>query len=139
MNKLRLIQQFQMEKENEHIAAYKRIFPHTQPTCFQMDLIEGTVTDAGAWQRTLTYWASNDYRPQSIGKMLDYYRQVREGTVKTFDDPVKVSTKVGAPRREPELDPYKCTTCFDIGKVEGEWISPNLCELVPCPKCKEAA
>lgn len=137
MRKLQLIQNWKMEQENEHIAAYKRIFPHTQPTCFQMDLIEGTITDARAWEQTLTYWAGNDYRPQSIGKMLDYYRQVTQGTVKTFDDPVKVSMKVGAP--EPTVKTYNCDTCFDVGKVEGEWISSNLCEIVPCPKCTEAA
>lgn len=115
MRKLALIQQFRMEQENEHVKAYKRVFPHTQPTCFQLDLIEGTVTDARAWQKTLEYWAGNDYRPQSIGKMLDYYRQVTSGTVKTFDDPVKVSMQVGAPQPielfTEEIPP--CQKCGD--------------------------
>jgi hypothetical protein len=75
MGKLELVQAFQMEQENEHLQAYKKAFPYHRPTIFQMELIEANVKDGQAWKRTLEFWAGNDYRPQSVQKMIEYYRQ----------------------------------------------------------------
>lgn len=36
---------------------YKRYFPKHELSCYQQDLIEGTVKDLGAWERTLEFWA----------------------------------------------------------------------------------
>lgn len=58
------------------LTEYQRIFPEHTPSCFQQDLLEQTVTNLPAWRKTLMFWASNAYRPQSIGKMLDYYNEV---------------------------------------------------------------
>jgi hypothetical protein len=80
MGKLELITKFRMEQENEHLQAYKKMFPHAKPNIFQMDLIEGFITDANAWQKTLEFWAGNDYRPQSVQKMIEYYKGVINGT-----------------------------------------------------------
>lgn len=85
MKKLELVKAFEMEQENEYLQAYKQMFPEARPSIFQMELIEGTVDDLRAWRKTLIFWAGNDYRPQSIFKMLDYYKQVKEGTVQTFE------------------------------------------------------
>jgi len=48
MGKLELVTKFRMEQENEHLAAYKRMFPHARPNIFQLELIEATVTDGNA-------------------------------------------------------------------------------------------
>ena len=55
------------------IEIYKQFFPQFTPSPFQQDIIEQTVTDADKWTETCKFWALNDYRPQSIGKMLEYY------------------------------------------------------------------
>lgn len=94
---------------SEALTEYQRVFPLHTPTCYQQDLIEYTVTDLPAWRKALMFWASNDYRPQSIGKLLDYYSQVVRGVVKTFE--VKRDT-VGT--SEPTYTPPSaCATCGD--------------------------
>lgn len=85
MRKLELIKAHRMEQENEYIAAYKQTFPDARPSIFQLDLIEGTVDDIRAWRKTLIFWAGNDYRAQSVFKMLEYYKQLKAGTVQTFE------------------------------------------------------
>ena len=62
----------------EALTVYRRYFPNFMPSCFQQDMIESAVTDIDAWDKTLLFWASNDYRPASIGKMLEYYDKLRE-------------------------------------------------------------
>lgn len=114
MGKLELVTKFKMEQENEHLQAYKRVFPQARPTIFQMEMIEAYVTDAKAWRKTLEFWGLNDYRPQSIGKMLDYYRQVIAGTVQTFEDKTKVQIRVGAEQAPVQA---KCGKCLDSGSI----------------------
>lgn len=89
-----------MEQENEFITAYKRVFPRVSPSIFQLEMIVGRVSDAQAWMETLEFWAGNDYRPQSIFKMCNYYDEVIQkrnptawqsvgkwdGTVKQIDE-----------------------------------------------------
>ena len=61
------------------MEVYSAAFPHFTPSCFQQDVMIMTITDIDAWKDTVKFWALNDYRPQSIGKMLDYYA---EATIK---------------------------------------------------------
>lgn len=63
---------------SEQIATYQRYFPEFTPSCFQQDMIENLVTNNDAWDKTLLFWASNNYRPQSIGKMLEYYDKLQQ-------------------------------------------------------------
>ena len=37
------------------------------------------MTDIALWKQTLTFWAANDYRPRSIGKMIEYYEGLENG------------------------------------------------------------
>ena len=60
------------------LATYHRYFPEFTPSCFQQDMIATLVTDNDAWDKTLLFWASNNYRPQSIGKMLEYYDKLQQ-------------------------------------------------------------
>jgi hypothetical protein len=79
MGKLELVAKFRMEQENEYLKAYKKVFPNARPTIFQMELIEAQVDDAKAWERTLMFWGGNNYRADSIFKMLEYYREQKHG------------------------------------------------------------
>lgn len=58
------------------LTEYCRFFPGHTPSCYQQDLIDGNVTDMVRWRTTLEFWAGNDYRPQSIQKMIDYYEKL---------------------------------------------------------------
>ena len=138
MKKLELVQAFKMEQENPHIAAYKRVFPGARPSIFQLDMIEGMVTDARAWEQAVTFWAANDYRPQSIGKIIEYYNQSVNGTVQRFEDKTKVQMRVGR-HTEPE-ETHKCGKCFDTGEALLEWLSPTEAKWGECPNgCRRAA
>jgi hypothetical protein len=62
--------------ENEFVDAYLATFRGSRPSIYQMELITMRVSDLAAWQETLRFWAGNDYRPQSIFKMCDYYDEL---------------------------------------------------------------
>lgn len=64
--------------QSSPIIEYQKFFPHFTPSCYQQDLIETFVTDLDVWRETLMFWAGNDYRPQSIAKMLDYYAKYQK-------------------------------------------------------------
>jgi len=64
--------------ENEFVTMYLKMFPGVRPSLFQTDMIEGNITDKAFWQRTLEYWCGNDYRPQSIFKMIEYYKDLKQ-------------------------------------------------------------
>jgi hypothetical protein len=127
MGKLELVTKFKMEQENEHLQAYKRVFPHARPTIFQMELIEQTVTDAEAWRTTLIFWGGNNYRADSIFKMLEYYKEAL-GKKKFVN-------------REPEKA-INCIECLDSGHVNRKAENATYdwqIEIVDCPRCKVAA
>lgn len=67
---------YSMEQENELLTIYKRAFPAAQLTLFQMDYIELNVEDAVIWKQAITYWGANDYRPQSVFKIVEYYKDL---------------------------------------------------------------
>ena len=50
------------------------------PTEFVQQCIVSTIgDDLPGWTAVLDYWELNHHRPESIGKMLDRYREVRAG------------------------------------------------------------
>ncbi len=65
--------------EPSPLTEYKKVFPFTTPTCFQQDLMETCVTDLDVWREVLEFWGGNDFRPQSIKKMLDCYEEKMVG------------------------------------------------------------
>lgn len=109
------------------LEIYKRFFPKFEPSCYQQDLIEGTIKDFGAWEQTLEFWAGNDYRPGSIFRMLDYYRETLRN---------RSSAQVGKDTSVAET--YACSDCFDTGTVSVpdpdsrySWATKD----ESCPKC----
>jgi len=63
---------------NEFVDMYLKMFPGMRPTLFQMDMIEAEITDKTLWQETLRYWCGNDYRAQSVFKMIEYYKDLKQ-------------------------------------------------------------
>ena len=59
--------------DNSALNEYKRIYPMVTPSIFQQEMIEQCITDIPAWREVLEMWAGNDYRPQSIAKMIECY------------------------------------------------------------------
>lgn len=55
------------------LQIFQKYFRGASPSCYQQDVVEQTVTNFHVWEECVKYWALNDYRPQSIGKLLDYY------------------------------------------------------------------
>lgn len=92
-------------KTETPLTEYALFFPHNTPSCYQQSLIETTVTDMAAWRETLKFWAGNDYRPQSIQKMLDYYARLLEQPARPQD--------VGRPGLVVVPETAPCGTCGD--------------------------
>lgn len=69
-----------LKSMEEVIAEYKKAYPHVNLTIYQQELLEFEITDLEAWKQTIRFWAGNDYRGQSIFKMIEYYKGVINGT-----------------------------------------------------------
>ncbi len=65
--------QFELINDSESLQMYRKFYPHITPNIFQQELIESCIEDLEVWQDVLTLWAGNDYRAQSIKKMIDCY------------------------------------------------------------------
>jgi hypothetical protein len=63
--------------EHPAIAAYRAAFGR-MPTERQYTVIAETVTDLDRWRRVLDDWQENAWRAESVGKMLDRYRNQAE-------------------------------------------------------------
>lgn len=66
------------EPKPESVDMYQRWVrreynPPTFCTSSQVELITNTVTDLPRWERTLSYWAKNAYRPNRVEDLLDAY------------------------------------------------------------------
>ena len=108
------------------IELYKKYFPYAQPNLFQLDLIEASITDLAIWQETLEFWAGNDYRAQSVFKMIEYYKELK--APKKFDP--------GA-NTEPVInDLPDCLECDNQRWIypEGDWR-----KAYKCPACSQEA
>lgn len=89
---------------NEALKLYNQFYPNVTPNIYQQDLIEASVNDLAAWQTTLQYWAGNDYRPQSIFKMLEYYSELTRKAAS-----MRVGRSDGV--TVPYAPPPPCGTC----------------------------
>jgi hypothetical protein len=111
------------------LEMHKKMFPNVMLNFFQMDLIEAEIQDADAWKETLYFWAGNDYRGQSVFKMIELYKQKLEDRNKgRWQD-------VG--RYDGEITEAKCTTCHDLKRI---WQFPKSGSIegaveVNCPDC----
>lgn len=105
-----------MTETETALNVYAKFFPTNTPTIFQQEMIEDAVKDLKIWQEALTYWAGNDYRPQSIQKLVDYYRQLI-GEKPTF----------GYGKRSPNADCDKCNNERRIRSNVESW---------PCDQCR---
>lgn len=104
------------------LEMYKKMFPHATPNFFQMDMIEAEVQDADVWKETLYYWAGNDYRAQSVFKMLDCYKQKLEERNKgRWQDVGRYEST------EPQY--ADCSTCDNTRRI-GDWQTG-----ITCPDC----
>lgn len=65
-----------MDEQNRIVAIYREGFPAARMTLFQIDYVGLHVTNEKVWQQVVTYWAANDYRPQSVFKMVEYYKEL---------------------------------------------------------------
>jgi hypothetical protein len=103
------------------LEMHKKMFPNVMLNFFQMDLIEAEIQDADAWKETLYFWAGNDYRGQSVFKMIELYKQKLEDRNKgRWQD-------VGRPI---ETESYPdCSTCDNTRRI-GSWDSG-----IRCPDC----
>ena len=63
--------------EHPAIAAYRAAFGHA-PTARQAAAIAAAVSDLARWMRVLDDWHANAWRAESVGKMLDRYRNQSE-------------------------------------------------------------
>lgn len=91
------------------LEMHKQMFPHVNLNYYQMDLLEVEIQDEDIWAETLRFWLSNDYRGQSVGKMIDYYKQKLEERKKGgWQDVGRWDGK--------EVEPH-CQTCFDLKKI----------------------
>lgn len=119
------------------LSEYVRFFPGFNPSCFQQDLMESCITDLGVWREVLEFWAGNDYRAQSIKKMIDFYDELAGKKAAKYGIR-QVKSHVGKTAYiEPE---YRCRNCFDTQlvtvpvPVDQASITGEIAEA-PCPKC----
>jgi hypothetical protein len=59
------------EGENPAVAIYREFYPEASLGLPKQMLIEDRVDNLIAWRKTLTYWRDNEYRANSVGKMID--------------------------------------------------------------------
>jgi hypothetical protein len=112
------------------LEMHKKMFPNVMLNFFQMDLIEAEIQDADAWKETLYFWAGNDYRGQSVFKMIELYKQKLEDRSKGRWQDVGRADNINTD--------YKCRTCFDLKMVSkpdpnGQWSFSTM--EVECPDC----
>lgn len=62
--------------ENEFLKIYKEFYPAYQISIHQQETIETRIRDGTAWRKALMFWATNHYRPQSVGKICDKYDEI---------------------------------------------------------------
>ena len=108
---------------------FKKMCPNAQLNFVQLDMIETEITDLDAWKDTLRFWLGNNYRAESVFKMVKYYHeQVEERSRGRWQD-------VG---RNTSDQPVKCKTCLDVKKIvsndpNGQWSFSTI--EIPCPDC----
>lgn len=67
------------QHEEGMVQVYHEFFPDHPLSPFLQDLIAARVDDLATWRKALTYWQYNSYRPSSVGKICDYYDEIKAG------------------------------------------------------------
>lgn len=105
---------------------YRKVFRSYVPPIFVQEQMLDQITDRDAWKVTCFDWGMNDYKPSSVGKMLDYYRQRLAARKPVYED----------------LPPPKCSTCHDSKTATvpktGRTFDWEV-EVMSCPNCVEVA
>lgn len=52
---------------------YRKAFPHSMPSIFVQEQMLSRIEDREVWADVIMMWALNQYRPDSVGKMIDCY------------------------------------------------------------------
>ena len=77
-----------------------------------MEMIAAEIKDLRMWQEALKFWAGNNYRPQSVFKIIEYYKDlVTQGHTRMPFGHVK--TDVG--RNADPAPQANCEQCADVG------------------------
>jgi hypothetical protein len=64
--------------DNEAVQAYRKKFLPEQPLPIAVqDQIARNATDPGLWAAALDYWFTNNYRPESVGKIISKYHELK--------------------------------------------------------------
>ena len=116
---------------------YRKVFRDYTPPIFVQEQMLMQVDNAEAWKKTCFDWAMNDYKPSSVGKMLDYYQQQLKGRGPTFR---QARGQVGKNHEPPRPEP-KCKTCFDLKKRMVFTRNGGNSEMqeIDCPECTDMA
>ena len=75
----------------DSLALFKKFFPHYEPPIFSQDLIVSRIADLTRWRTALEFWAANDYRPQSVGKICDYYDELKTSDTQPMITPEQLA------------------------------------------------
>lgn len=116
---------------------YRKVFRNYIPPIFVQEQMLMQVENVEAWRKTCFDWGMNDYKPSSVGKMLDYYRQQLAKPEPTFR---QARGQVGK-SQEPARPEPKCKACFDLGKTINfrRENGNTLMDETPCPECSDMA
>ncbi len=72
-------EQMQPVLENDFIQDFNKAFPHYSLSIYQQEIIQDRIRDGTVWHRSLKFWAGNNYRPQSVEKLCNYYDELAAG------------------------------------------------------------
>lgn len=67
----------QSERPSRMIQLYQEAFPKNSLSIPQIEMIDREVTDERRWIEALRFWSGNDYRAQSIFKLIQYYHELK--------------------------------------------------------------
>lgn len=62
--------------KNEFVEMFGEFFPQFRLSGSQKEIIHARIRDGTIWRRALIFWATNDYRPQSVGRICDKYDEI---------------------------------------------------------------
>lgn len=114
---------------DERVQIYTQITGFT-PSIFQQDLIADRIKDVDRWRKAIIFWAGNNYRPQSVLRVIEYYEENPNGKAKHLD--------VG--RSEYIAPPIKCKACNDLKEVTVDDPAAGYSgavKFIPCADCRE--
>jgi hypothetical protein len=109
---------------------YRKAFRYYTPPIYAQEQMLDAITDRRAWATTCHEWAMNDYKPSSVGKMIDYYNKVQKTASRL---------QIGAHDPNRIIEPYAptCERCKDLGWVDVK-VNPytKQIEHSNCPECQ---